>query len=186
MRLTLKLLLVIILVNVLSVNAQQLPQFTQYMYNTISVNPAYAGSREALSIVGVHRNQWSGFDGAPKTNTLSVHTPLRNDKIGIGFSFINDRLGDNATENFNFIYGDFSYTIQTSETAKLAFGIKAGFTHYNLGGDLFDNPIYANDPVLAANKGSRWTPNMGAGLYWHTYRWYLGLSTPRIFNSNNK
>lgn len=84
MKLTLKLLSVFILINIFSVNAQQLPQFTQYMYNTISVNPAYAGSREALSIVGVHRNQWSGFDRAPKTNTLSIHTPLRDDRIGLG------------------------------------------------------------------------------------------------------
>ena len=73
--------------------AQQLPQFTQYMYNTISINPAYAGSREALSIVGLHRSQWVGFRGGPITQTLSIHTPLRNDRIGLGLSFIEDDLG---------------------------------------------------------------------------------------------
>jgi type IX secretion system PorP/SprF family membrane protein len=89
--------------------AQQLPQFTQYMYNTISINPAYAGSRETLSIVGLHRSQWVGLDGAPETQTLSIHSPLRNEKIGLGFSFINDQLG---YENFSYLYADFSYTIQ--------------------------------------------------------------------------
>src|SRR5690606_30693577 len=85
--------------------AQQLPQFTQYMYNTISINPAYAGSRDALSIIALHRSQWVGFDGGPITQTFSIHTPLRNDRIGVGLSFIEDDLGP---ENFTYVYGDFS------------------------------------------------------------------------------
>jgi len=90
--------------------AQQLPQFTQYMYNTISINPAYAGSREVLSVVGLHRSQWVGFQGGPITQTLSVHTPLRNDRIGVGLSFIEDDLGP---QNFTYLYGDVSYSIPT-------------------------------------------------------------------------
>src|SRR6056297_2794955 len=74
-------------------NAQQLPQFTQYMYNTISINPAYAGNRDAISVVGLHRSQWSGLEGAPQTQTLSIHSPLRNEKIGLGLSIINDKAG---------------------------------------------------------------------------------------------
>ena len=89
-------------------NSQQLPQFTQYMYNTIAVNPAYAGSRDALSIVGLNRNQWAGFDGGPQTQTLSIHSPLRNEKVGLGLSLINDKSG---YENFTYVYADFSYTI---------------------------------------------------------------------------
>src|SRR6056297_724515 len=77
----------------ISGNAQQLPQFTQYMYNTISINPAYAGNRDAISVVGLHRSQWSGLDGAPSTQTLSIHSPLRNEKIGLGLSIINDKAG---------------------------------------------------------------------------------------------
>ena len=110
--------------------AQQLPQFTQYMFNTISVNPAYAGSRETLSVVGLHRSQWTEIQGGPTTQTLSVHSPLRNEKIGLGLSVINDRPG---YENFIYAYADFSYTINTSATTKLSFGLKGGFTHYNLG-----------------------------------------------------
>ncbi len=159
--------------------AQQLPQFTQYMYNTISINPAYAGSRETLSIVGLHRSQWVGLEGAPTTQTLSLHTPLRNEKIGLGFSFINDELG---YENLSYLYGDFSYTIQTSEKAKLSFGLKGGFTSYSL------DPEYrasqAEDPTIRGIE-DRWSPNIGAGLYWNTNRWYLGLSAPRILNTDN-
>lgn len=158
--------------------AQQLPQFTQYMYNTISINPAYAGSRETLSIVGLHRSQWVGLQGAPTTQTLSFHTPLRNEKVGLGFSFINDELG---YENFSYLYGDFSYNINTSENTKLYFGIKGGFTSYSL------DPEYrasqAADPAIYGIE-DRWSPNVGAGIYWTSDKWYLGLSTPRILKTN--
>ncbi|MFB9054248.1 type IX secretion system membrane protein PorP/SprF [Formosa undariae] len=159
--------------------AQQLPQFTQYMYNTISINPAYTGSRETLSVVGLHRSQWVGIDGAPTTQTLSVHSPLSNEKMAIGGSFIHDELG---AENFNYLYGSFSYTIKTGENSKLAFGINAGFTQYSLDQDFrLQNP---NDPIIYGIE-DRWDPNIGAGLYWHSTRWYLGLSTPRILNNDH-
>jgi len=160
--------------------AQQLPQFTQYMYNTISINPAYAGSRETLSIVGLHRSQWVGLDGAPETQTLSIHSPLRNENIGLGFSFINDQLG---YENFSYLYADFSYTIQTGENTKLAFGAKAGATHYNLDQELLNDPGIIEDPFFN-DVSNRWSPNIGAGLYWHSNRWYLGLSAPRLLNTD--
>ncbi|MBP0902300.1 type IX secretion system membrane protein PorP/SprF [Mariniflexile gromovii] len=158
--------------------AQQLPQFTQYMYNTISINPAYAGSREALSIVGLHRSQWVGFQGGPITQTLSIHTPLRNDRIGVGLSFIEDDLGP---ENFSYLYGDFSYSIPTGRTGKLAFGIKAGFTQYGLDADFREYESF--DPSIYGIE-NRWTPNVGLGLYWSTNRVYLGLSTPRVLNTD--
>ena len=101
-------------------NAQQLPQFTQYMYNTISVNPAYAGSREALNVTVLHRNQWAGLEGNPRTSTFSIHTPLKNEKIGVGLSYINDRLGFEST---NYAYGDFSYTVKLDEEIKMRFGL---------------------------------------------------------------
>ncbi|MBR9846511.1 MAG: type IX secretion system membrane protein PorP/SprF [Algicola sp.] len=158
--------------------AQQLPQFTQYMYNTISINPAYAGSRETLSVVGLHRSQWVGLEGGPTTQTLSVHSPLRNDKVGLGFSFINDELG---FQNFSYLYGDFSYTIRVSENSELAFGVKAGFTSYSLDGDF--RLSESNDPVIFGYE-DRWKPNIGTGVYWHSERWYLGLSAPRILNTD--
>lgn len=158
--------------------AQQLPQFTQYMFNTVSINPAYAGSRETLSIVGLHRTQWAGLEGGPTTQTLSMHTPLRNEKVGIGLSFINDELG---YQNFTYLYGDFSYTIQTGANTKLAFGIKAGFTSYSLDPEFL--AAESADPVIYGYE-DRWKPNIGAGVYWHSERWYIGLSSPRILNTN--
>ena len=180
MKLSKLLSIVILLLSVPAAFSQQLPQFTQYMFNTISINPAYAGSRETLSVVGLHRSQWVGLEGGPETQTLSVHTPLRNDKIGIGLSFINDQLG---YENFSYIYGDFSYTIQTGVNSELAFGIKAGMTHYNLDEELLNDPSVVNDPFFN-DVSNRWSPNVGAGLYWHSERWYVGLSTPRILNTD--
>lgn len=160
--------------------AQQLPQFTQYMYNTISINPAYAGSREALSIVGLHRSQWVGFKGGPITQTLSIHTPLRNDRIGLGLSFIEDDLGP---QNFSYLYADFSYTIPTGVDSRLAFGLKAGFTGFSFDTDFRQDDSNINDPLIYGVE-DRWSPNLGAGVYWHSNRWYLGLSTPRILNTD--
>jgi type IX secretion system PorP/SprF family membrane protein len=180
MKLSKFLSIAILLLSVSTAFSQQLPQFTQYMFNTISINPAYAGSRETFSAVGLHRSQWVGLEGGPETQTLSIHTPLKNEKIGLGLSFINDKLG---YENFSYIYGDFSYTIQTGVESKLAFGIKGGFTHYNLDEELLNDPSVVNDPFFN-DVSNRWSPNIGAGLYWHTNRWYLGLSAPRILNTD--
>jgi len=160
--------------------AQQLPQFTQYMYNTISINPAYAGSREALSIVGLHRSQWVGFKGGPITQTLSIHTPLRNDRIGLGLSFIEDDLGP---QNFSYLYGDFSYTIPTGVDSRLAFGLKAGFTGFSFDTDFRQDDSNINDPLIYGVE-DRWSPNIGAGVFWHSNKWYLGLSAPRILNTD--
>ncbi len=167
-------LLLFLLTSSLSVSAQQLPQFTQYMYNTISVNPAYAGSRETLNVTLLHRNQWAGLEGNPRTNTLSIHAPLRNERIGLGVSYINDRLGFEST---NYIYGDFAYTVPLTQEVKMSFGLKGGFTNYTL-----SNPDM-NDPFFNANFNS-WKPNFGAGIFVGSNLWYVGVSSPRIANTD--
>lgn len=173
-------IIILVLISVVTIPsmAQQLPQFTQYMYNTIAVNPAYAGSRETLTVIGLHRSQWLGFPGGPTTQTLSVHAPMLNEKVGLGFSFINDELG---FENFVYMYGDFSYTIQLNEISKLSFGLKGGFTAFSV-----DNELYTSNPddQLIANIENRWTPNVGAGIMWLWERGYLGLSAPRLVNND--
>ncbi|MGB5418957.1 PorP/SprF family type IX secretion system membrane protein [Algibacter sp.] len=160
--------------------AQQLPQFTQYMYNTISINPAYAGSRETFSVVGLHRSQWVGLEGGPTTQTLSIHAPLRNDRVGIGLSFINDQLG---YENFTYLYGDFSYTLPIGINSRLAFGIKGGFTQYTLDQEILNDPEVANDPFFN-EVSNRWSPNIGLGMFLHSNKYYIGLSAPRILNTD--
>ena len=159
-------------------NAQQLPQFTQYMYNTIAVNPAYAGSRDALSIVGLNRNQWAGFDGGPQTTTLSIHSPLRNEKIGLGLSLINDKTG---YESLTYIYTDFSYTIQANEDVDVSFGLKAGVTTYKLASELY-NSAFTNNDQYFNERLDRLNPNIGAGILFHADKWYAGLSIPKLIN----
>jgi len=161
-------------------NAQQLPQFTQYMYNTIAINPAYAGSRGALSIVGLNRNQWAGFDGGPQTQTLSIHSPLRNEKVGLGLSMINDKTG---YENLTYIYGDFSYTIKGNDNFKISFGLKAGLTTYKLASELYNSAVNGGDHYFD-DRLDRINPNFGAGILFHSERWYLGLSIPKLLSND--
>jgi type IX secretion system PorP/SprF family membrane protein len=159
-------------------NAQQLPQFTQYMYNTIAVNPAYAGSRDALSIFGLNRNQWAGFDGGPQTTTLSIHSPLRNEKIGLGLSLINDKTG---YESLTYIYTDFSYTIQANDDVDVSFGLKAGVTTYKLASELYNSAFTGGDQYFN-ERLDRLNPNIGAGILFHSDKWYAGLSIPKLIN----
>jgi type IX secretion system PorP/SprF family membrane protein len=172
--------IIILLFIGISTQAQQLPQFTQYMYNTISINPAYAGNRDALSVVGLHRSQWAGMDGGPVTQTISVHSPLRNEKVGLGLSVINDNAG---YENYTYAYGDFSYTINVADSTTLSFGLKAGMSYYNLEEE-FLNEV-SNDPFFTGDTFNRWTPNFGLGLYLSSQHWYLGLSAPKLINNDN-
>ena len=158
--------------------AQQDAQFTQYMYNTININPAYAGSRGALSIFALHRTQWVGLDGAPVTNALSLNTPLNSSNLGLGISFINDRIGPT---NENTISADFSYTVPTSETFKLSFGIKATANLFDLDVNQL-NPV-DDDPTLR-DYNNKFSPNIGAGLYLHSDKAYVGLSVPNFIETN--
>ncbi len=175
------LLISVLFVGLWTTQAQQLPQFTQYMYNTISINPAYAGNRDAFSLTALNRNQWAGISGAPRTQTLSIHSPLRNEQIGLGLSVINDKTG---YENYTYLYGDFSYTINVSQEVTLSFGLKGGFSYYDLDEDLFSEPSVLQDPFFR-EKFNKWTPNFGAGLYLSSQNWYVGLSAPKIINNDN-
>ncbi len=159
--------------------AQQDAQYTQYMYNTININPAYAGSRGVMSIFGLHRTQWVGLDGAPTTNAFSINTPINNSNLGIGVSFVNDKIGPTSD---NTISADLSYTIQTSEEFKLSFGIKASGNLFNLDVNRL-NPADANDPNLQ-NFDNEFSPNFGAGIYLHSDKMYFGLSVPNFLQDS--
>lgn len=158
--------------------AQQDAQYTQYMYNTININPAYAGSRGVMSFFGLHRTQWVGLDGAPVTNAFSMNTPIEFTNLGLGLSFVNDRIGP-TTENT--ISADVSYSVQTSENYKLSFGVKATGNLFNL--DVtrltYQNP---NDPLLQ-NLNNNFSMNVGAGVYFHSDKSYVGLSVPNFFET---
>lgn len=159
--------------------AQQDAQYTQYMYNTININPAYAGSRGVMSVFGLHRTQWVGLDGAPTTNTFSLNTPISNSNLGVGFSLVNDRIGPTSD---NTISADISYTVKMNEVYKLSFGVKASGNMFNLDTDKLDF-AQANDPNLQ-NFNNEFSPNFGAGVYLHSDKLYLGLSVPNFLQDS--
>jgi type IX secretion system PorP/SprF family membrane protein len=162
--------------------AQQDAQYTQYMYNTISVNPAYAGSREVMSIMGLHRSQWVGLDGAPRTQTLTINTPIGSkDRIGLGLSIVNDEIGPTDETYFDI---DFSYTIPTSEEGKLSFGVKAGGHLLNIDFQKLSR-FNNNDGLFETNIDNKFSPNVGVGLYYHTNKFYLGLSAPNLLETDH-
>ena len=161
--------------------AQQDSQYTQYMYNTVNINPAYAGQRGMLSAFGLHRTQWVGLDGAPTTNSFAVHSPINDTNVGLGLSFVNDRIGP-ADENS--ISVDFAYTVQASENYKLSFGLKATANLLNV--DYTKLNIYnPNDPLFQNNIDNKFSPNIGAGVYFHSENTYVGLSVPNFLETKH-
>ena len=157
--------------------SQQDAQYTQYMYNTQVVNPAYAGTGEILSFGLLYRTQWVGFEGAPKTGTFTVNSPIGRDKnMGLGVSIVRDEIGPAIESNINI---DYSYHIETSRFGKLSFGVKAGidvldidFTKLNISED--------QEFFLQDNIDNKIQPQVGAGLYYSTYNFYAGLSVPNF------
>ena len=166
----------------LSVKAfsQQDPQFTQYFDNTLHVNPAYAGSSGMLSATALHREQWFGFDGAPRSTTFSLHTPLNYRSVGLGLTAVNDMIGPIRQ---NMIYVDFSYSIKLGEKSTLALGLKGGINMLNVASEGMQN-IQPNDPAFM-NLQNQINPNVGFGIYYHNPHFFLGLSSPRILENSS-
>ena len=159
--------------------SQQDSQFTQYMYNTINVNPAYTGSRRTMSIFGLHRNQWIGLDGAPVTNAFSLHSPIDNTNLALGLSFVNDKIGP-SNENSISIAG--SYTIKTSENYKLSFGVNGTVNQLDI--DYNKLKTYdTSDALLQKQEDNKFSPNIGAGLYFHSDKNYIGISVPNLLET---
>lgn len=172
-------ILVIACISAFSSFAQQQPLYTMYMWNQLIINPAYAGTRDALTVSGVWREQWVGLDGAPSTQVLSVHSSLPNESIGVGLTIQNDNIG--PTNNTG-VWGDFSYKIQTSEKAKLSFALRAGFDMYQANFRDLDN-IDPDDPAFNQNIENRFLPNFGFGAYYYGDRGYVGISSPTIIEN---
>ena len=163
-----------------AVVAQQDPQYSQYMFNPLVVNPAYAGNRGVMSIVGLHRSQWVGLDGAPRTQTLSIHTPIENSRVGLGLSIVNDALG--PTDETYFAV-DFSYTIPVSYNGSLSLGLKGGAHLLNV--DFMQLNALVPDDLLANNIDNQLSPTVGIGAYYHTDKFYVGLSTPNLLQTEH-
>lgn len=161
--------------------AQHPPLFSQYMFNTLPINPAYTGSRDALSISALARLQWVGFTGAPSTQTLNFHTPLKDRKNNIGLIVFNDKLG--VTYNTG-IFGTYAFRFEVSQKARLAFGLQGGISMYQ---DRWSQLSLTdvNDPNFAADSPVFLIPRAGFGIYLDHPRYYIGFSTPQLFRYEN-
>lgn len=159
--------------------AQQDPQYTQYMYNMNVVNPAYAGSKESLSVGLLFRDQYTNIPGGPQTFTFAAHTPVGNG-LGLGLSAISDQIGPVEENN---LYADISYTINLGKKHKLAFGMKAGATFFDVG--LIDLELQDEmDDAFSSNVSETFV-NIGAGFFFYSDKYYLGVSMPNFLNSEH-
>lgn len=156
---------------------QQEAQYTQYMDNMLYYNPAYAGSRDVMNMTALHRQQWAGYKGAPITTSFTMNTPLKYKSIGVGFSFINDKIGPTNSTSLN---ADVSYSLRFKQNdGRLSFGLKGGVNLLN--GDLSAlSKQDVSDDVFSYRYQNAIQPNIGGGVYYHSKSWFVGLSVPKI------
>ncbi len=159
-----------------TVSAQQQVMFTQYMFNGLAINPAYAGSHESLSLTALIREQWVGLDGAPSTQTFAAHTPLKNERVALGFMFLHDKIG---ITNQNGAYLSYAYRIPM-KNGKLSFGLQAGFNNYKA---TYSSLEFDDDFAFSSNDVNKTLPNFGAGLYYYSDKFYAGFSVPQILKN---
>ena len=156
--------------------SQHSPVFSQYMFNHLVINPAYAGSRDALTFSGTSRYQWVGFEGAPNTFTFSAHSPLKDSKSNVGLMAFNDRI---AVTSITGVHGYYAFRMQLSEKSRLAFGLQGGLNMRRdkwstlVRNDMDDTEVDSDSPVILE-------PRAGFGVYFDTERFYFGVSTPQL------
>ncbi|MFT3885997.1 MAG: type IX secretion system membrane protein PorP/SprF [Flavobacteriales bacterium] len=156
-----------------SVYAQHTPLTSQYLFNGLLINPAYAGSRDALTATLTYRHQWVGFDGAPVTQTMSVHAPVKDSHVALGLLVTNDRIGVSHETG---IHTNYAYRIPFRK-GKLQFGLGAGLSM--LQAQWTDVAIQdRSDAQFAANSRSTLRPNFSAGAYYYTKTFFVGASMP--------
>ena len=155
--------------------AQQDPQYSLYMFNPLGVNPGYAGSRDAISGVLLHRSQWVGLDGAPTTQVFTLHSPLKNQNMALGFQLINDNIGPRTTQDISLVY---AYKLKLGK-GKLAFGLRGGILNYQYNWAKIDYkdqddaiPTTANDNFIL--------PNFDFGIYYNTHKFYAGIALDHL------
>lgn len=175
--------LILLLIASHEMQAQQNPLYSQYMFNHLVINPAYAGTKPYMSLTGIVRKQWVGFDGSPLTASVSIHGPVKNKKMGLGFLINNDHIGIVDQTDF---YGSYSYQVPLA-SGKLSMGVSGGFSLYS---SKFSDLQYfdSGDPVYSANTLNTVLPNFGGGLFYYSEKFYAGLSAPQLlsYDSNDK
>lgn len=171
-----KVLLFSVVLSMSIANAQKEPQYTQYMYNIGSFNPAYVGSVLSPEITAMYRAQWIDIPGAPRTIRVGANVPMANEKHGLGLNIVNDQLGPVSQTYFDLAY---SFQINISSTTYMSFGIDAGGSALNVdfSKGTFENP---GEPILNRQTLNEFYPTVGAGLFLYSDNWYLGTSVPNF------
>lgn len=162
-------------------NAQQDALFSQYMFNTLLINPAYAGSRDIVSLNALYRKQWMNLKGAPETMTFSADMPFRNESMGAGLVVFNDKIG--IVNNTGF-YANYAYRVRLNNNLLLSMGLSAGASNYQArySSVILDETGNSGD-IAFSTDANKILPNMGAGLYLNNDKYYVGISAPHLFNN---
>jgi len=163
-----------------SVFSQGDPHYSMYMFNKLAINPAYAGSRDALTLTGHYRNQWEGIDGAPKTFTFAGHAPFFKNRVGVGLSLISDKIG---MVNTTYVDMSYAYRIKVSDEAKLAIGLQGQLDFGRIDWSKAD-PLDGGDQRFSEGRETRLNPNFGLGVYYQHEKYYIGASVPRILKTS--
>ncbi|WP_426484745.1 PorP/SprF family type IX secretion system membrane protein [Flavobacterium sp. 2] len=170
-------IVIILLAGVFSASAQQESQYSQYMYNTMTFNPGYTGSREIPTAMALYRTQWVGLEGAPKTMNFSIQSPI-SERSGLGINVVSDQIG--PVKNTGAML-NYSYTILGSTDVKYSFGVAGGFDNFNVD---YNRLKPENQDPYMTGQISQFSPNVGAGFYVHSYNWYVGLSAPKLLKTS--
>lgn len=176
-----KVLAVLFILTTLNVRAQQDPMYTQYNFNTQTINPAYAGTWESMGFLVLGRHQWVGMTGAPRTYTFSIQAPMKNEKVGLGLNLVSDQIGRESRLS---LFGDYSYGLKVNENSTLRFGLKFGVTNYH--NNLSEYVQYPGevDPADMGEIDVRYMPNFGVGALWYAENYYIGFSIPKIIEND--
>jgi len=166
------------------VPAQQDPMYTQYMFNTQTINPAYAGTWNCVGFQALSRMQWVGIDGAPSTQTFSFQLPVNNFKMGLGLNLVNDQIG--LERRFG-LSADYSYKLKVNGTTNLWMGLKGGFSIYshNLSAH-FLYPDGIEDPAFTGDIDNQFMPSTGVGFLLQNRKYYIGISAPKLITTDYK
>ena len=176
-----KFLIIAFVVASLGASAQQDPQHTMYRFNGLMFNPAYAGSREALSLVGIYRWQWVNVPGAPQTGSFAIHSPLKNDRIALGLSFVSDHY---TVVHSDKLEGDFAYRIPVGKKKNIKISLGVGVSATNIRADLKDVGLTQTVDNSFQNNINIWMPNVTAGIYVYSEKFFVGVSVPEILSNS--
>ncbi|PJA08582.1 MAG: hypothetical protein COX70_03325 [Flavobacteriales bacterium CG_4_10_14_0_2_um_filter_32_8] len=170
-----KIFIILIILTAIESFAQQDPQYSLYMFNPMGVNPGYAGSREVLSAVLVHRSQWIGLEGAPTTQTLAINSPLKNKNMGVGLQVVNDNIGPRTTQT---VAATYAYRIKVG-AGRLAFGLRAGILNYHYNWDKIEYKDQ-EDAIPTTAEESFIKPTFDFGIYYNSRTMYFGIAADHL------